>query len=338
MEVQSIFDRVRAAEARWLVTGCAGFIGSHLVETLLRLGQYVVGLDNFSTGHRTNLEDVRDQIGAAAWRNFTLVEGDIRDFALCERASTGVDIVLHQAALGSVPRSFADPIATDQTNVGGFLNICLASSRAGARRIVYASSSSVYGDLELSPKREDTLGTPLSPYAVSKRADELYAHTLNNTLNAIGLRYFNVFGPRQDPKGQYAAVIPRWTASCLRGEECTIFGDGLTSRDFCFIDNVVQANLCAALAPAEVGQRIFNIALEDSTTLNQLLAYIQASIAKMRPEVQFRAAKYAPFRPGDVRHSKADISRARQILGYQPTVPVDDGIDRTVRWFAERFA
>ena len=324
----------------WCVTGAAGFIGSHLVETLLENGQRVTGLDNFATGHRSNLDDVRQRVGEDAWKRFTFVEGDIRDLDTCRRAVGGAEIVLHQAALGSVPRSIADPLATHASNVDGFIHMLVASRDAGVRRFVYASSSSVYGDHPGLPKVEDQIGTPLSPYAVSKRIDELYASTFADHygLETVGLRYFNVFGPRQDPQGAYAAVIPKWTGQLLSGETPTIYGDGETSRDFCFIDNVVQANLRAGLAESEAANTVYNIAYGDRTTLRELYALIANGLAEARPETEWPEPEFGDFRAGDVRHSLADTSRAERLLGYAPTHDVRRGLRETVAWFADQFA
>lgn len=326
-----------ARPSTWLVTGAAGFIGSHLVEHLLRLDQRVVGLDDFSTGKRENLANVRALVSPAQAERFVLLEGDIRDPAACARACAGVDVVLHQAALGSVPRSIADPIRTHDVNVTGFLRVLLAARDAGVRRVVYASSSSVYGDHPELPKLEDRVGRPLSPYAASKAADELYAHAAARCygLALVGLRYFNVFGPRQDPDGPYAAVMPRWFSALLEGREVVIHGDGETSRDFCFVENVVQANLLAATTAAEeaIGQ-VFNVACGERTTLNQLFELIRAEVAALRPAAREARPVHRDFRPGDVRHSLADVSRARRLLGYTPTHAVGDGLARTAPWYA----
>ena len=313
----------------WLVTGAAGFIGSHLVEALLAAGQRVVGLDNYATGHRSNVEAVT---GGAGDR-FRMVEGDIRDADVCRQAVQDVDVVLHQAALGSVPRSIADPLATDAVNVHGWLNVAWAAKEAGITRVVYASSSSVYGDHPALPKVEGEVGTPLSPYAVSKKTDELYARSFADHygMEVVGLRYFNVFGPRQDPNGPYAAVIPKWFDALAAGETCTINGDGETSRDFCYVANVVQANLRAATAPAANG--VYNIAVGGRTTLNELYAAIRDRVARRRPGVAGLEPDYAPFRPGDVRHSHADVSRARADLGYAPTHDVTAGLAEAADWY-----
>lgn len=319
--------------ATWLVTGGAGFIGSHLVEHLLRLGQRVRVLDNFATGHRLNLEAAR----VPAPANLEILEGDVRDPASCTAACRGVDLVLHQAALGSVPRSILDPVASHEVNVTGFLNVLQATRAAGIKRVVYASSSSVYGDHPALPKVEDQVGRQLSPYAVTKYADELYAHVFGSSygLELIGLRYFNVFGPRQDPNGPYAAVIPLWFHSLYAGETAFVNGDGETSRDFCFVENVVQANLLAATTtnPAVFGQ-VFNIAFGERTTLSQLFSLMRDRVASLRPQAARAELVHRPFRDGDIRHSLADTSKARRLLAYAPAVSVLDGISRTAPAYA----
>lgn len=319
-----------------LVTGAAGFIGSHLVEALLRGGGHVVGLDNFATGYQHNLDDVREQVGEEAWSRFRFVDGDIRDLEICRTACEGVNLVLHQAALGSVPRSIKDPLSTHEANVNGFVNMLLAARDAGAQRFVYASSSSVYGDHPALPKIEDQIGTPLSPYAVSKRINELYARTFQDHygLETIGLRYFNVYGPRQDPDGAYAAVIPKWIGALLNGEPTAIYGDGVTSRDFCFVANAVQANLKAATAPAAATGTVYNVAVGDRTTLNEIHAAIGGELVAISALDEASSPSHADFREGDVRHSLADISRATSQLGYEPTHDVAAGLRETVRWFA----
>lgn len=313
---------------RWAVTGAAGFIGSNLVEALLRGGQQVVGLDDFSTGHLHNLDDVRAAVGDDAFGRFRLVEGDIRDLDTCREAVDGADVVLHQAALGSVPRSIATPLATHAVNVDGFVHMLVAARDAGVRRFVYASSSSVYGDHPGLPKVEDAIGTPLSPYAVSKRTNELYARTFfdHYGLETLGLRYFNVFGPRQDPEGTYAAVIPRWINTLLKGERCRIHGDGETSRDFSFVANVVQANVRAAMAPSSAAGTVYNIAVGDRATLNELHACLVSLLAERGEINADRLPEYGPFRPGDIRHSHAEVSRARDMLGYAPTHLLEEGL------------
>lgn len=326
---------------RWLITGVAGFIGSHLLQQLLGMGQIVIGLDNFSTGHRRNLDDVRQTVSADQWQRFKLLHGDIRNKDDCDTACQGVDHVLHQAALGSVPRSIKDPAATSDNNISGFLNMLVAARDAGAKRFVYASSSSVYGDHPALPKIEDQIGSPLSPYAVTKYTDELYAKVFMRLfgLQTIGLRYFNVFGPRQDPHGSYAAVIPRWIAGLLRGEAVTINGDGKTSRDFCYIDNAVQANLLAACGDnQDAPGKSYNVACAASTTLNDLYALIGHNLAHLKPGIRLPEPHYAEFRAGDVRHSLACIDRAKALLGYRPAFSVHDGIALTVKWYLEKEA
>jgi UDP-N-acetylglucosamine 4-epimerase len=332
---------LRARPRRWLVTGSAGFIGSHLLEALLRLGQHVVSLDNFATGYRRNLEEVRAAVSGEAWRRHQFIEGDIVDLATCRKVCEGVDAVLHQAALGSVPRSIADPLATHAANATGFINMLVAAKDAGVKRFVFAASSSTYGDHPALPKVEDEIGRPLSPYAVTKYVNELYAEVFGRCygLEAIGLRYFNVFGPRQDPQGPYAAVIPRWAQAMLRGEPCFINGDGESSRDFCYVANAVQANLRAALADnsSAVGH-VYNIAVGDRTTLLQLHLWLAEAMASQRPGLEVMPPVHREFRAGDVRHSQADIGKARRLLGYAPTHDVRSGIRESVRWYVERFA
>jgi UDP-N-acetylglucosamine 4-epimerase len=329
-------DGLRASPRRWLVTGVAGFIGSNLLEDLLSLGQTVVGLDNFATGHRHNLDDVRAAVGEEAWRSFRFIEGDIRDLEACRRACDGVDLVLHQAALGSVPRSISDPIGTNGANVDGFLNMLVAARDARVGRFVYAASSSTYGDHPGLPKREETIGRPLSPYAVTKYVNELYADVFARTygLACVGLRYFNVFGRRQDPQGAYAAVIPRWIGELLAGAAPTIHGDGETSRDFCYIDNVIQANILAALAGDEAAvNQVYNVATGGRTSLNGLFAMIREGLAEHAPAVASVEPTHGAFRAGDVRHSQADIAKARTLLGYEPAYDVGRGMRETVAWY-----
>lgn len=324
----------------WLVTGAAGFIGSNLVEALLRLNQRVTGLDNFATGHRHNLEQVRAAVGDSVWERFTFIEGDIRHTDDCRRACDGADLVLHQAALGSVSRSIDDPLTTNAVNVDGFLNMLVAARDAGVKRFVYAASSSTYGDHPDLPKVEDRIGNPLSPYAVTKYVNELYANVFGRTygLEAIGLRYFNVFGPRQDPNGAYAAVIPQWIAALIRDDELRINGDGDTSRDFCFIDNVVQANILAALADKDAAGQVFNIALGERTTLKQLYQMMREALAPRFAHVERHQPHYVDFRRGDVRHSQADIGKATSLLGYRPTHRIDAGLRQALDWYVDDLA
>ena len=333
-------ERLRERPARWLVTGSAGFIGSHLVETLLGLDQTVVGLDNFATGHRRNIDEVRSRVTPEQWRRHRFIEADICDPDACREACREMDYVLHQAALGSVPRSLANPLATNATNVDGFLNMLVAARAAKVRRFVYAASSSTYGDHQALPKVEDCIGRPLSPYAVTKLVNELYAEVFARcyAFPSVGLRYFNVFGARQDPESAYAAVIPRWTRALLLGEPVTINGDGETSRDFCFVDNAVQANLLAATTddPAAVNQ-VYNVALNDRTSLNGLFAILRAALAEIRPDVSQVQPVYADFRAGDVRHSQADIDKARRLLGYVPSHGLQAGVELAMPWYVSRF-
>ncbi|MBL8369548.1 MAG: SDR family oxidoreductase [Candidatus Accumulibacter sp.] len=334
-------QRLLARRARWLVTGSAGFIGSHLVEKLLGLGQTVVGLDNFATGHRRNIDEVQALLTPEQWQLHRFIEADICDPDACREACIGVDFVLHQAALGSVPRSLANPQATNAANIDGFLNMLVAARDAGVRRFVYAASSSTYGDHQALPKVEDTIGRPLSPYAVTKLVNELYAEVFARcyAFPSIGLRYFNVFGARQDPQGAYAAVIPRWTRALLLGEPVTINGDGETSRDFCFVDNAVQANLLAATSdePAALNQ-VYNVAVDDRTTLNRLFEILRDALADVRPDVRQVQAAYGEFRAGDVRHSQADIGKARRLLGYLPSHALQAGVQAAMPWYVSRFA
>ncbi|HEX8392032.1 MAG TPA: SDR family oxidoreductase [Longimicrobium sp.] len=330
---------LRRAPRTWLVTGVAGFIGSNLLQRLLELGQTVVGLDNFATGKRENLDEVLAACGDHAHR-FRFIEGDIRDLQSCRDACAGADYVLHQAALGSVPRSIDDPLLVNAVNVVGGLNVLQAAREAGVRRLVFAASSAVYGDHPGLPKVEDAVGRPLSPYAVTKYVNELYAGVFQRVygLETIGLRYFNVFGRRQDPDGAYAAVIPRWVGNLLAGRPCVINGDGETSRDFCFVDNVVQANLLAATAPSQTAGVVYNVAQAERTTLNQLFGLLRAELSAYRPDLAGARPEYAPFRVGDVRHSEADISRIREALGYRPTHRVSDGLRAATAWYAEHMA
>jgi UDP-N-acetylglucosamine 4-epimerase len=322
-------DLTLSHSGTWLVTGVAGFIGSNLLEALLKLNQKVVGLDNFSTGYRYNLEQVKSLVTPDQWRNFAFIEGDIRNPEHCRNACQGIDYVLHQAALGSVPRSIADPLLTNGNNITGFINMLVASRDAGVKRFVYAASSSTYGDHPGLPKMEDVIGKPLSPYAVTKYVNELYADVFARCygFKTIGLRYFNIFGPRQDPEGAYAAVIPKWIASLIKNEPVYINGDGETSRDFCYIDNAVQANLLAAATEnPEALNQVYNVAVNERTTLNQLFELIRSLLEPHFPLMKDIAPIYREFRAGDVRHSLADIGKARNLLGYSPTYRVDQGL------------
>lgn len=335
--VLQTLDSLKAQPRVWLVTGAAGFIGSHLSEALLKLGQRVVGMDNFSTGDVANLDDVRARVGEEAWSNFLFAEGSVTDFETCRSVCGGVDFVLHEAGFVSVPQSIEDPIFCNSVNVDGTLNMLVAARDAKVRRFVYASSSAVYGDDETLPKIESKIGRPLSPYGASKLMDELYADVFfkNYRMPAIGLRYFNVFGPRQNPNGGYAAVIPRWISSLVKNEPCHINGDGSITRDFCHIENVVQANILAAATPNEAALgNVYNVALGTRTTLNELYAAIRGKFTE--PEIRALEPIYDPPRPGDIEHSTADISKIQNDLGYEPGVSVDDGLTETVQWYARR--
>ncbi len=331
---QYLLQTLPASPKTWLVTGVAGFIGSNLLEALLKLDQLVVGLDNFATGYQHNLDEVQSLVTPAQWANFQFIQGDIRNLEDCQRACAGVDYVLHQAALGSVPRSLADPITTNSANITGFLNMLVAARDAQVKSFTYAASSSTYGDHPALPKVEDKIGKPLSPYAVTKYVNELYADVFSKCygFHTIGLRYFNVFGPRQNPNGAYAAVIPKWVSSLLKGEMVFINGDGETSRDFSFIQNAIQANLLAATSPEDARNQVYNMAVGDRTTLKQLFALVRDNLvpfgvpANTEPE-------YRDFRAGDVRHSLADTSKAQRLLGYEPTHRIADGIKSATRWY-----
>lgn len=333
---QEVLDQIAAEPKRWLVTGCAGFIGSNLLETLLRHGQQVVGLDNFATGHQYNLDEVQKTVGPEKWDKFTFIKGDIRDPAACEQAVQNVDYVLHQAALGSVPRSLNDPVTTNDVNITGFLNMIVASRDAGIKSFVYAASSSTYGDHEALPKVEEHIGRPLSPYAVTKFVDELYADVFARAygFGSIGLRYFNVFGKRQDPNGAYAAVIPKWVSAMIHGEEVFVNGDGLTSRDFCFVENAVQANILAALAQPEGVNQVYNVAFNARTTLNELFRHLANALGK-NGIVYDKQPVYRDFRAGDVRHSQADIGKAQRLLGYKPLFDIVQGIEVAMPWYTQ---
>ncbi len=332
-----LLKKLNANQQTWVVTGVAGFIGSNLLETLLRNGQKVRGLDNFATGHQKNLDMVQKAVGDA-WKNFTFIEGDIRNLEDCRKACAGADKVLHQAALGSVPRSIEDPILTNSVNIDGFLNMLVATRDAGIKGFVYAASSSTYGDEPNLPKREDRIGSPLSPYAVTKYVNELYCNVFASAygFKSIGLRYFNIFGQRQDPEGAYAAVIPKWFAALLQGEQVFINGDGETSRDFCFIDNCVQANLLAACAEKdEAWNQVYNIAFGERTSLNELFDLIKDEVVAHNPQAKAARAAHRDFRAGDVRHSLADISKAKTLIGYDPAYNVRQGLASCGLWYAK---
>lgn len=334
--LDSLYSSLRDRPRRWLVTGAAGFIGSNLVEKLLLLDQEVVGLDNFATGSRRNVDEVLDSVAPAQRQRYRFVQGDITNLVTCREVCNGADVVLHQAALGSVPRSIADPIATNRANVDGFLNVLVAARDSKVQRVVYAASSSTYGDHADLPKVESRIGRPLSPYAVTKLVNELYAEVFHRCfdLSTIGLRYFNVFGKRQDPEGAYAAVIPRWIRALMSHEPVVINGDGETSRDFCYVDNAVQANLRAATVrePAALNQ-VYNIAVGQQTSLNALNALLRGTLAAHTGAESRSPTKHGPLRPGDVRHSLADISKAATLLGYRPTHDLAAGLDSAMAWY-----
>jgi|TARA_B110000093_G_scaffold162368_1_gene184366 UDP-N-acetylglucosamine 4-epimerase len=329
-----ILEELRKNPKNWLITGVAGFIGSNLLETLLKLDQTIIGLDNFSTGHQHNLDQVKLEVSEQQWNRFSFVEGDTTDYSVCTSIIVGVDYVLHQAALGSVPRSINDPLSSNAANVTGFLNILQAAKEEQVESFTYAASSSTYGDHEALPKVESTVGQPLSPYAVTKLINEIYASVYARVYGfpSIGLRYFNVFGPRQDPDGPYAAVIPKWIRSMIDGEDITINGDGETSRDFCFIHNTIQMNILAATAPERFKNEVYNVALGDRTSLNYLATIIKAGLNSrdIHSECEIR---YGAFREGDVRHSEADIRKAKQYLGYDPKFRLGQGIEQTLDWY-----
>ena len=341
-KLESLREELKQEQKTWLVTGNAGFIGSNLTEFLLESNQKVVGLDNFSTGYRHNIDDVLSSVGEEKVENFTFIEGDIADIKTCQRACEGVDIVLHQAALGSVPRSIDDPITSNSSNITGFLNMITAAKDAGIKRFVYASSSSVYGDSKELPKVEERTGSVLSPYAVMKATNELYGSVFHKVygMETLGLRYFNVFGRRQDPNGAYAAVIPKWVASMLKGEDVFINGDGETSRDFTYIDNVIQMNVLAGLTdnPEAFGEA-FNVAVGGRNTLNELFGIIKDQLNKKTKNYGLNIINkdpiYRDFRPGDIRHSNADISKAKKIVGYAPTHAIDEGMEEAIEWYIE---
>ena len=336
-QYQTVCEQLKQAPKTWLVTGVAGFIGSNLLETLLKLDQKVVGLDNFATGHQYNLDEVQSLVKPEQWANFKFYEGDIRHFEDCRKACTDVDYVLHQAALGSVPRSIADPITTNATNISGFLNMLTAARDAKVSSFTYAASSSTYGDHPALPKVEEHIGKPLSPYAVTKYVNELYAEVFARTygFKTIGLRYFNVFGKRQDPNGAYAAVIPKWTAAMIAGDDVFINGDGETSRDFCFIENTVQANILAATANDEAKNEVYNVAVGDRTTLNDLFNAIKSALNENGVEY-IKEPVYREFRAGDVRHSQASINKINSLLNYKPEFKFSEGVKFAVKFYVSR--
>lgn len=335
--LNDLSDSLASRSGVWLITGVAGFIGSNLLEVLLASGQKVAGLDNFATGHQHNLNEVQNRVGAEAWKRFTFIEGDIRNLRDCEQAVQGVDYVLHQAALGSVPRSIADPITSHDVNITGFLNMLDAARRANVGRFIYAASSSTYGDEPALPKREDRIGNPLSPYAVTKLVNEQYAAVYARCFGfqAAGLRYFNVFGPRQDPNGAYAAVIPRWTDAMIRQETVTINGDGTTSRDFCYVANAVQANIRAALADDAAQNEIYNVAVGHQTSLIELFDILRTTLSAYQISYD-RPPIYTDFRAGDVHASLADVGKAQKKLGFAPTHSISQGIDEAMEWYVRR--
>lgn len=334
MKYKQVEDALSSKPETWLITGVAGFIGSNLLEALLKLNQKVIGLDNFATGHQANLDEVKEFVTTEQWSAFTFVEGDIRNPETCVEVVKGVDNVLHQAALGSVPRSIKDPITTNNTNISGFINMLVAAKDANVKSFTYAASSSTYGDHPALPKIEENIGNPLSPYAVTKYVNELYAQVFARTygFKSIGLRYFNVFGKRQDPNGAYAAVIPKWTAAMINDEPLFINGDGETSRDFCFIENVVQMNILAAQSDATARDQVYNVAVGDRTTLNQLFDALKNTL-KNNNVIYEKKPIYQDFRAGDVRHSQANTDKAKRLLGYIPTHDILDGIRESMPWY-----
>lgn len=331
---EEIMQKLLQSPKSWLITGVAGFIGSNLLETLLKHNQKVVGLDNFATGRQCNLDEVQGLVTPEQWQRFKFIEGDIRDYNVCERAVENVDYVLHQAALGSVPRSIADPLSSNSANISGFLNMLQAAKEEGVSSFTYAASSSTYGDHPALPKVEENIGKPLSPYAVTKYVNELYASVYASAygFNSIGLRYFNVFGKRQDPNGAYAAVIPKWIAAMTENMEVVINGDGRTSRDFCYIENTIQMNMLAATASDDVKNQVYNVALGDRTSLTELFEAIKMALRENNL-IYSRSPSYRDFRAGDVRHSQADINKAIDKLGYSPTHRLRDGLNEYARWF-----
>ena len=335
-KIEEVNAKLREKPKRWLITGVAGFIGSNLLEELLQLDQMVVGLDNFSTGKPENLKNVKKEVGPEKWKQFHFMEGDIRNLTDCMEICKGVNYILHQAALGSVPRSIDDPIKTNQSNIDGFLNMLVASRDNKVDRFVYAASSSTYGDHTSLPKKEDEIGKPLSPYAVTKLVNELYADVFSKIygIQTIGLRYFNVFGKRQDPNGAYAAVIPKWISIFLNDRRPTINGDGTTSRDFCYIENVIEANILAAtISNSKSVNKVYNVAFGQRTSLNRLFALIKENLAFYRSKISSIEPIYGPSRLGDVKHSLADISRAENLLGYHPQYGLGDGLKNSMAWY-----
>lgn len=337
-QYQKIQTELKLNPKKWLITGVAGFIGSNLLETLLKLDQEVVGLDSFITGHQRNFDEVQNEVTEKQWSNFHFIKGDIRNLEDCEQATKGVDYVLHQAALGSVPRSIEDPIPTNQANIDGFLNMLVASKGANVSSFTYAASSSTYGDHPDLPKVEEKIGNPLSPYAVTKLVNELYAEVFARTygFKTIGLRYFNIFGKRQDPNGAYAAVIPKWALALLNKEQIFINGEGDTSRDFCFIENAVQMNILGATSNEEAKNNVYNVAVGGRTSLNDLFNGMKSVLSKTHSEISEAAVEYRDYRAGDVKHSQADISKAIKNLSYTPSHDINQGLDIALEWYLKK--
>ena len=336
MNYNEVKTQLKQKQKTWLITGVAGFIGSNLAEALLKLNQKVISLDNFATGHRYNLEHIKNSVTAQEWENFTFVEGDITNYDTCISITKDVDVVLHQAALGSVPRSIDNPVISNNANVTGFLNMLTAAKDNGVKRFVYASSSSVYGDSQELPKVEERTGNVLSPYAVTKAVNELYMGVFYKCygFESIGLRYFNVFGKRQDPNGAYAAVMPKWISQILNGEDVYINGDGETSRDFTYIDNVVQANIMAGMTTnSEAFAKAYNTAAGGRETLNNLYAAITKGLKENLPDLEIKEPIYREFRAGDIRHSNANIDSAKELLGYEPTHTLEQGLKESILWY-----
>ncbi|MFY5898947.1 NAD-dependent epimerase/dehydratase family protein [Acinetobacter pittii] len=339
-QYQTVCEQLKHQPKTWLITGVAGFIGSNLLETLLKLDQKIVGLDNFATGHQHNLDEVQGLVTPEQWARFTFIQGDIRNLEDCQKACANVDYVLHQAALGSVPRSIADPITTNAANITGFLNMLVAARDAQVKSFTYAASSSTYGDHPALPKVEENIGNPLSPYAVTKYVNELYADVFTRTYDfkCIGLRYFNVFGKRQDPNGAYAAVIPKWTAAMIQGDDVFINGDGETSRDFCFIENTVQANILAATTENEEAKnQVYNVAVGGRTTLNDLFNAIKNAL-KENQIMYVKDPIYRDFRKGDVRHSQASVEKIQNLLGYKAQYVISEGVDLAMKWYVKNIS
>lgn len=337
--MNDILNAIKSNTNAWLVTGAAGFIGSHLVEELLRANQKVVGLDNFSTGFKQNLDKIESAVSSSQWKNFCFIEADIADLAACQYACENVDYILHQAALASVPASMDDPIKAHDVNVTGFINILTAARDQGVRRVVYASSSAVYGEGKELPKTEEKISDPISPYAANKYMNEVYAKTFSHCfgLETVGLRYFNVFGPRQDPNGAYAAVIPKWLEAMLQKKPAYIYGDGESTRDFIFVKDVVRANLLAALtdAPGALNQA-YNIGLGNQITLNQLFNLLSELLSEHLHTQQVRAPRYEVAREGDIRHSYANVRKTKELLEFSPKFSLKEGLRENIKWYADK--